>query len=147
MGVNGPVGEDDVGLLSLQELAHLVVPGRVDLGRAIDLPREDRARLEDLARFETLRRADGGGLVVAFSGNSRLTAREVDSNHLMPQLGESSHRSATTRFGIVGMAAHDDQFGPVSRILAARDHGRGNCGKSRRQHARRTTQRPQQLAT
>ena len=47
--VDRPVGEDDVGLLGLEDLAERLVMGRVDDRLAVDLPGEERPGLEDLA--------------------------------------------------------------------------------------------------
>jgi hypothetical protein len=64
MGVDGPVREDDVRLLLREDLAELVVAGGADLRRAVDLAREERARLQDRAGLLDLGRADRRGLLV-----------------------------------------------------------------------------------
>ncbi len=60
--VNGPVGEDDVGILGSEELGELRVVSVVDDGLAVDLIGEDCSGVEDLAGFLGFFGADGGAI-------------------------------------------------------------------------------------
>ena len=88
MGIERPLGEEDIGRLGGDELAVLGIPCRGDLGGAIDLAGEyRRAGAEDLAGFLGLGRAGGGGVMVRLAGDASLTAGEVP--HPIADAGEA----------------------------------------------------------
>ena len=103
VAVKGPVGHHDVGVLAVDEFAHLLVALQVDLGVAVDLAHEDVACAGHLAGILALDHADGGSLVVAHAGNAGLAAGEVDAHHLVARLGEQAHRAAAAGLGVIGV--------------------------------------------
>ena len=105
VSVKGPVGHDDVGVLAVDEFAHLLVALQVDLGVAVDLAHEDVARAGHLAGILALDHADGGSLVMAHAGNACLAAGEIDAHHLVARLGEQAHRAAAAGLGVIGVGS------------------------------------------
>jgi hypothetical protein len=81
------VGENHVGFLGVQQLVEGVVAGGVDLGVAVDLAREQRPGLEDLARLLRLGRADGRGFLGRLALEAGLAAGQVQADDIVPQLG------------------------------------------------------------
>ena len=63
--VDGPVGEDDVGVLGGEELGERLVVAVVDDGLAVDLIGEDGAGVEDLADLLGFGGADGGAIGIS----------------------------------------------------------------------------------
>ncbi len=62
MVIDGPVGEEDVGVLGCEDFEEFFVVGVVDNGAAVDLRGEDWAGMENLAGFLRFGGADGGAI-------------------------------------------------------------------------------------
>lgn len=103
MGIDGPVGDDHIGVLAVDEVAHLLVAGQRNLGTAVDLVHEEVSGTSDAAGILTLDNTDGCRLVMALARNTRFATREVDTHHVVPGIGQQANRAATTGLGIVGM--------------------------------------------
>jgi antitoxin HicB len=123
VGVDGPVGKDDVRLLGVDQLGELIVARRIHFRAGIDLAREDWAGLENLARLDALGRPNGGGFLrrLALFLETQLATRQVERDDLMTHVGIASHRPARGGFGVVGMAAGYDDL----------QLGRGDCRSAR----------------
>ena len=124
VGVDRPVGEDELGLLGLEDLAKLVVPRRIHLRGTIDLTCEDGPCLEDLARLPALGGADRRGLLVRLACNAGLTPCQIEGDDLVAQVGEPGHRPAAAGLRVVGMAAHDDDLPLAIRRIRGLDFRR-----------------------
>ena len=113
--VDRPVGEDHVGPLGLEDLAERLVMLAVDHGIAVNLPREERPGLEDLARLAGLGDADA---VLRLPGRHAVV--QVEQNDFVPQVGIAGDGAAAAVFGIAGMAAGDDHLPLAARRIVGR---------------------------
>ena len=132
--VDRPVGEENVGLLGLDDLAErLVVPGINDRP-AVLLASLERSGLENLAGVSGL----GHPVPACVFGlvGRPLAVVQVKENDLVAQLGVTGHGPSAAVFGVAGVAAADDHFelapcelGSSARLLDTR---RGQPGAARR---------------
>ena len=60
--VDGPVGEDDVGVFGCEEFGEFLIMGVIDNGLSVDLFREDRVGLEDLTGLFGFGGANAGAI-------------------------------------------------------------------------------------
>ena len=98
--VDRPVGEDGVGPLGLEDLAECLVVGRVDDRLAVELPRVQRARLQDFAGLLGLGDAAG-----AFRLARRpLALVQVEEDDLVPEVRVAGDGASAAVLGIAGMA-------------------------------------------
>src|SRR3984885_8181719 len=85
--VNGPLNENDVSLLTVEQAAEIVVMGVVDNRAAVILPGKSSASLEDAARFFGFGTAHRGALGRVRAFAESLTAIQVQENHLVTEVG------------------------------------------------------------
>src|SRR6266446_618024 len=96
VGVNRPVGKDEVGILSGEHFCHRLHLRAGDLGGAVDLAEKDWFSTDDLAGSFALRRANGCGFIELFIANASLAAREVDHGHRFAQLSVTNQGPGAT---------------------------------------------------
>jgi hypothetical protein len=101
------MSEDDVRLLGFQDLAELVVVGKVNDGPAIDLSRVQRTCLEDPAGFRCL--INAATCLLGWAAG-RLAVVQIEESHVMTEVGIAGDGASTAVLGIAGMAAGDDDF-------------------------------------
>ena len=95
---------------------------------AIDLPREEGPRLQNLASVSGLRDPRAAKGLTAL-----LAVVQVQEDDFMPQVAEAGNRPAAAIFRIAGMAAGDDQLERSSwllSLLADREAAPQRCGLS-----------------
>lgn len=110
MRVDGPVGEDDVGMLCLQNLAKVSVTRAVDFGVAVNLSGKYRARFQNRAGFLGFRGPNGRGLLRGLARDSGFSAGQVEQDRFMSQIGVQSRGASASAFRIVRMRAGDNDF-------------------------------------
>ena len=108
--VDGPLGEDHVGVLGGDELAKRFSGILVYHGGSVDLACKDRLRAQNLASGRALGRPNGGSLRMRLASDARLAAGEVDDRDAMAECGIARQGASTAGFGIVRMAAHTDDL-------------------------------------
>ena len=127
MGINWPVGEDDIGFFGMQQLDEFGVPLVGDFGAPVDLARKHGASLHDLAGFFGLGRTNSGSFFVGSSRHTCLAAGEINRNDIMAGVRITSNRTTTTTLGIVGVTSRDDNllaFSRLSRLVRSSRHRR-----------------------
>ena len=125
--VDRPVGENDVGLLGLDDLAERLVMCRVDDRLAVRLTGVKGPRLQDLAGLLGLRHPR-----LAFGPGRPFAPIQVEQDYLVPQVGVAGDRAAAAVLGIAGMAAGDDHLEPALGLVGcAGILGAGRRWKSR----------------
>ena len=123
--VDGPVRDDQVGFLALDEFAHLAIAVEGHLGGAVDLVHEQRAGAGDFAGGFGLADADGRGFVVALAGNAGLPSREIDADHFVAGVGEQADGAAGGGFRIIRMRPDDEDLLAVLLFRYGCHFGRG----------------------
>src|SRR5207244_8335369 len=106
--VDRPMGEDNVRFLRGQKVQQRLCPLSVYLGSPINLTGKDCFRSEDFTCGLALGGADGGRLFMRLTPDAGLTAREIESGHVMPGRGIAGKRSTAAGLRIVGMGADAD---------------------------------------
>ena len=112
VGVDGPVGEHHVGVLAVDEFAHLLISLQVHLRVAVNLAHENVPCASDAAGVLALHHTNGSCLVVALASNSCLAAGEVDTHHLMAGIGEQTHRATAARLRVIGVRPNHQDLAP-----------------------------------
>jgi len=104
--VDGPMGEDHVGLLGLQQVMELLVMDGVNDRLAVNLPGKGGPRLENFAGFLGFGHAHGAGVMRRLVGPLALI--QVEQDDLVPQVGVAGDGAAAAVFGVAGMPTGDD---------------------------------------
>ena len=108
--VDGPMGEDDVGLFRGEQAREAVIVKRVDDGAAVDLVGEGGVGFQDAAGTPGFSRADGGAAVQAGRAAISLAAVEIEERDVVAKRGVAGDGAAASTFGVAGMSAGDDDL-------------------------------------
>ena len=117
MAVNGPVGQDDVRFLAVNQLSHFLIALQIDFCVAIDLVHENVACSGDLAGSLGLLNPYCSGLGVGFAGDAGLAAGKVNTYDFVTCGGKKAHCAAGAGFGVVGMSANN-QYLALFKLFA-----------------------------
>lgn len=109
MVVDGPVGEEDVGVLGGEKLSELLVMGVVDDGLAIDLFGVNGRGVEDLAGFLRFGGADGGAIRICRLAEAFATV-EIEESDIVAEGDEAGDGASNAAFRVAGMGTGDDDF-------------------------------------
>ena len=122
MVVDGPVGEEDVGILGGEKLSEVLVMGFVDDGLAVDLFGVNGRGVEDLAGFLRFGGADGGAIRIRRFAEAFATV-EIEESDSVAEGDVAGDGASNAAFGVAGMSAGDYDFERDGR------RGKDGCGE------------------
>jgi hypothetical protein len=112
MLVNGPLRENDVWLLGVEQALEVLVMGAVNNGVAIDLSRENRTGFQNLAGLLRFGGPDGSALCGTAAAAETFAAIQIKQNNLMAERRIAGNRAGTTAFGVARVAAYHYHLEP-----------------------------------
>ena len=110
VGIDRPLGEDQVGGFGGEEAGKFVVVRGIDDGAAIVLGGEDGARFQDGAGFFGFGGTDARAVFEVVCAAEAFAAVQVEENDFVAQVGVAGSGAAAATLGIAGMSAGDDDF-------------------------------------
>ena len=110
VGVERPMGVNDMGIFFGEEFGHAFDVGFGDGSVAVDLAEENRFGADDFAGRFAFGSADFSRFVEAGVANAAFAAREVKNRHFVAGSGVQRECAGAAGFGIVGVAADADDF-------------------------------------
>jgi len=105
MAVNGPVREEDIGLLGLEQPPKFLIMSGVDNRIPIAVRRKGGAGFEYFAGFPGFRDAHPAARARIFLRTTLLAAIQIQQDDLMSQIRVARNRAAAAILGIAGMTA------------------------------------------
>ena len=94
--VNGPMGEYDIGVFSLEDLSEIRISRRIQLCIAINLPGKYGSSLQYGAGLFTLRRSYCSSLLRRFAWDASFPARQIKDRDVMALVRIKSDRTAAS---------------------------------------------------